>query len=157
MDGVSVLENPPRHGEGNRAQRGGGGYPVLRRPETDAARHLRKTMSLPEVLLWNAVRGAKIGVKVRRQHPIGPYIADFYCSVARLVIEIDGEAHNRANQPARDEMRDRFMVENGYHIMRFAAADVLGNLEGAITEIRSMVDSPLRRFAPPPRAGEDLV
>ncbi|MDV3455564.1 DUF559 domain-containing protein [Sphingomonas sp. HF-S4] len=81
----------------------------MRRPETDTARKLRREMTLPEVLLWQRLRGAKVGVKFRRQHPIGPCVADFYCASARLVVEIDGEIH--ADRVDDDQARDQFMQE----------------------------------------------
>ncbi|HEX8527090.1 endonuclease domain-containing protein [Allosphingosinicella sp.] len=62
-------------------------------------------MSLPEVLLWQQLRGEPAGLKFRRQHPTGPYDIDFYCSDARLAIEVDGEGHNRGDRPARDMAR----------------------------------------------------
>src|SRR5260370_33825496 len=66
---------------------------ALRAPEKTfrRARQLRQQMSLPEVVLWQALRKARFaGLRIRRQHPIGPYILDFYCPAARLAIEVDG-------------------------------------------------------------------
>src|SRR5689334_16373959 len=57
------------------------------------ARELRRHMSLPETLLWRLLRRAPNGVAFRRQHPIGPYVLDFYCPSAKLAIEVDGAAH----------------------------------------------------------------
>jgi very-short-patch-repair endonuclease len=65
----------------------------------DRARALRRKMSLPEVVLWQALRRGQVaGLRFRRQHPIGPYILDFYCLSARLAIEVDGFAHDNAVQ-----------------------------------------------------------
>ena len=76
-------------------------------PATDKAykraRQLRRELSLPEKLLWARLKGAP--VRFRRQHPIGPYVVDFYCASARLAIEVDGFAHEVGNQPARDQLR----------------------------------------------------
>lgn len=170
--------NPPRNGEGEfaklcsqhsfvlpgakrrkLAKRGGGGSQSLKRPVVYSARKLRREMSLPEVLLWEQLRAGKQGIKYRRQHPIGPYIADFYCSAARLVIEIDGEARDRGNRPERDVARDAAMRTAGYEILRFAAADVLKNMEAVILTIRAAAESPLHRAStvPLPASGEDLV
>ena len=71
-------------------------------------------MSLPEVLLWQRLKGAPQGIAFRKQHPIAPYRADFYCAAARLVIEIDGIPHDLGNRPARDEARARFLNGKGY-------------------------------------------
>ena len=63
------------------------------------ARELRRTMSLPEVVLWQALRKRRLaGLRVRRQHPMGPYILDFYYPSARLALEVDGQAHDGENQ-----------------------------------------------------------
>jgi len=70
------------------------------------ARALRQKMTLPEVVLWEELRRAKLkGLQFRRQHPIGPYILDFYCSNARLAIEIDGASHDHERQAEHDERR----------------------------------------------------
>jgi very-short-patch-repair endonuclease len=152
-------QNPPRHGEGDRAQRGGGGAPPLQRPVVYNARKLRREMSLPEVLLWEQLRAAKQGMKFRRQHPVGPYIADFYCSAAKLVIEIDGEAHDRGDRPERDIVRDAAMRNAGYEVLRISAADVLKDMEAVILTIRAAAESPLHRAStvPLPASGEDLL
>jgi very-short-patch-repair endonuclease len=83
-------------------------------------------MSPPEAALWARRRARRAGQPVfRRQHPIGPYVADFYCAGARLVIEIDGAHHGDAAQGAHDQQRDRYMEAGGYKIIRVAAADVM--------------------------------
>ncbi|PZU61184.1 MAG: hypothetical protein DI547_01840 [Sphingobium sp.] len=151
--------NPPLQGEGDRAAkpRGGGGVPHARRPETYAARKLRRDMSLPEVLLWQCLRGQATGLKFRRQHPVGPYIADFYCSSLRLVIEIDGAAHDMGGNPQRDLRRDGFMEENGYKVLRLAASEILKDAGKVAEAIGALGASPLHQppAGPPPRAGED--
>lgn len=70
------------------------------------ARQLRRDMSLPERLLWRELRGKPAGLKFRRQHPVGPYVIDFYCASAKLGIEIDGIAHDMGERPERDMRRD---------------------------------------------------
>jgi len=152
-------QSPPRNGEGDRAKRGGGGAPPMQRPVVYNARKLRREMSLPEVLLWEQLRAGKQGLKYRRQHPIGPYIADFYCSAAKLVIEIDGEAHDRGDRPERDIVRDTAMRNAGYEVLRIAAADVLKDMEAVILTIRAAAESPLHRAStvPLPASGEDLL
>jgi very-short-patch-repair endonuclease len=72
-----------------------------------AARSLRRTLSLPEAMLWVRLRGRASGSPAfRRQHPIGPYVLDFYCAKARLAIEIDGLRHDTGDGPQRDPRRD---------------------------------------------------
>jgi very-short-patch-repair endonuclease len=115
-------------------------------------------MNPPEVLLWGQVRRRKLGFKVLRQHPIGPYSADFYVPAARLVIEIDGTAHDFGERPQRDADRDQYMCCRGYRVLRVTARDVMMNLEGVLAYIVVQVADPLHQPAagPPPHAGEEL-
>jgi len=94
----------------------------------------------------------------RKQHPIDPYVADFYCSAARLVVEVDGEAHNRADRPQRDDVRAAFLNERGYQLLRIPAEDVLKDPDGVAASIMAYAAKPLHHPSdgPPPRAGEDL-
>ena len=156
---MASTQNPPRNGEGDRAKRGGGGLQTLQRPVVYNARKLRRKMTLPEVLLWEKVRTNKIGVKFRRQHPIGAYVADFYCAAAKLVIEIDGEAHDRGDRPQRDDARNAMMQAAGYKVLRIAAVDVLKDLDTVLQTICAWTNSPLHRAStvPLPASGEDLV
>ena len=92
------------------------------------AKALRRTMSPPEVMLWVRLRARQPdGPRIRRQHPIGPYIADFYCADARLVVEVDGWGHNMGGAPEHDERRDAWMAQKGLMIVRYAAADVFAD------------------------------
>jgi very-short-patch-repair endonuclease len=117
-------------------------------------------MSLPEVLLWQRLKGSPEGIAFRKQHPIDPYIADFYCSAARLVIEVDGEAHDRGGRPQRDEVRTAFLEERGYRVLRILAAEILKDPDSVAASIVAYAADPLHhraaRGGPPPRAGEDL-
>ena len=158
-----MRDDPPRHGEGDRAQHGGGVPAVLDQPirQVKRARTLRKAMSLPEVLLWQALRERPGGYKFRRQFPIAPFTVDFACLSARLAIEIDGVAHDRGNAPQRDLHRDRFVMQSGFRIFRIPAQDVLNQLEncvlGIVEACRSAGPPPPSADAdgPPPRSGEE--
>jgi very-short-patch-repair endonuclease len=99
------------------------------------ARQLRQMMSLPEVLLWRALRERPGGFKFRRQHPSGPYIADFYCHAARLVIELDSEAHGRGDRPSRDAARDAWFAARGLFTIRLAASDLLDDLDAIVRHL----------------------
>jgi very-short-patch-repair endonuclease len=131
--------------------------PHMLRPEVSLARKLRRTVSLPEVLLWEHLRGKKTGFKFRHQHPIGPYVTDFYCMEARLAVEVDGEFHERGDRPLRDAERDQFFELNGYRVLRVAAGEVLRDVEAVVTMIVSCAARPLHQPAagPPPRHGEE--
>jgi|HubBroStandDraft_6_1064221.scaffolds.fasta_scaffold827770_2 very-short-patch-repair endonuclease len=97
------------------------------------ARALRRSMTNAERKLWRALRARQIAeAKFRRQVPIGPYVADFLCYEVRLVIEVDGGQHAGS---ARDEVRDRWLGDNGFRVMRFWNNDVLSNLEGVLATI----------------------
>ena len=97
------------------------------------ARSQRRAMSLPETLFWRILRQARGEVRFRRQHAIGPYVADFYCPAAKLVIEIDGFAHQTGKRALRDAKRDRWMQTEGLQILRIAAGSVLHD-PGAVAE-----------------------
>ena len=159
---VDVPLNPPRNGEGDHVKLGGGGPRVLQVPikQVKRARKLRRQLSLPEVILLKALRRRPSGLKFRSQFPVGEITVDFACLSHRLIVEVDGEGHNRGDQPKRDAARDIFLREEGFCVMRIPARDVLGNLEGVVAGIiaRSGEVGPLRQRSalPPPRSGEDL-
>jgi very-short-patch-repair endonuclease len=99
------------------------------------ARALRRDMTLPEGLLWQALRKRPDGLKFRRQHPVGRYIVDFYYPAARLVVEIDGENHSMGDRPERDLRRDDWLRHKGLRVVRFAAADAMNDLQSVVTAI----------------------
>ncbi|MEI9902937.1 MAG: DUF559 domain-containing protein [Asticcacaulis sp.] len=70
------------------------------------ARKLRRELTPPEAAIWARLRVRDTGISFRRQHPIGPYVLDFYCAKAKLAIEVDGLIHDRDEQAIRDEARD---------------------------------------------------
>ena len=108
--------------------------------DKEKARKLRRSMSLPEVLLWRELRKKPNGIQYRRQHPAGPYVLDFFCAPANLAIEVDGEAHNRGDRPIRDEARDKWLHGQGIRVMRIPANDVLRNLDGVLQFIVAATD-----------------
>jgi very-short-patch-repair endonuclease len=96
------------------------------------AKALRQIMSPPEVLLWTRLRLLRgDGPSFRRQHPIGPYIADFYCATAKLVVEVDGAHHAEDAQIARDQARAVYLERLGYHIVRCPGRDIMHNADEA--------------------------
>ena len=99
------------------------------------ARKLRAEMSLPEVLLWRYLRKQPLGVKFRRQHPIGEYVIDFYSPAAKIGIEIDGIAHDMGHRPERDEIRDAWLKERGIEMVRIPAKEVLQSIDRAAESI----------------------
>lgn len=105
------------------------------KPErTSKARALRSDMTIAEHKLWQALRGKQVeGSRFRRQHPIGPYIADFVCINKLLVIELDGGQHQ--DQVEYDERRTAFLHRQGWLVLRFWNNDVLNNLDGVLATV----------------------
>ena len=123
------------------------------------AKQLRREMSLPEVLLWLGLKGRRLeGLHFRKQHPIGPYVLDFYCDEARLAVEVDGETHDFGDRPRLDAVRDHWMAQRGIRTLRLPAVEVLACVDGALQTILSEARRyPLRPSGPPPPEGEDLI
>lgn len=117
------------------------------KPTLANARRLRKEMTPPEVTLWFALRAGRLdGFKFRRQHPVGPYVLDFFCPSARLDVEIDSYHHCINGRPARDLARDQWLASQGIRTLRIPAHDVMQSVDGVLGTIRAHLD-PL----PPPR------
>ncbi len=154
--------HPPREGEVT-ARRADGGVAIhmLHGPKDTQRRaaELRKTMSLPEVLLWQALRTRPGGLRFRHQHPAGDYVLDFFCPRRRLVVEVDGEAHNRGDRPARDAVRDAWLEAQGVRVCRIPAVEVLRDLDAVLRHIVAVAcgELPLRQLCelPPPPPGEE--
>ncbi len=103
------------------------------------ARGLRQTPTTPERLLWSSLRDRQLGgFKFRRQHPVGPYVLDFYCPVAKLGIEVDGGIHNALTE--YDEDRTAHVERYGYRVIRFTNEEVLDRLESVLRRILDAVD-----------------
>ena len=86
----------------------------------EKARWLRQKQTVTEMLLWRELRNRRLNkVKFRRQTPIGPFIVDFYSAEAKLIIEIDGDAHDETSAKIRDKQRENYLQGNGYIVIRF--------------------------------------
>ena len=112
---------------------------------TARARTLRRQMSPIEQRLWHALRGAQLGASFRRQHPIGPYVLDFYCASAGLAVELDGDEH--ASRTSQDAMRTKFLNRRGIRVIRFGNRDVWCNLQGVKEMIALALETPSLRDA----------
>jgi very-short-patch-repair endonuclease len=97
-----------------------------------AARRFRKNLTEPELWLWLRLKSRSDGGPVfRNQHPIGPYVLDFYCAQAKLCIEVDGADHTREARISRDAARDAWLAEMGIYTYRITAGDVFGDPDDA--------------------------
>ena len=98
------------------------------------ARDHRHPLTAAEAKIWSCVRNRGLGFKIRRQHPIWRFIADFYCAEAKLVIEIDGDSHVEPDQEEYDRARTKWLEERGYKVIRIRNEDVHRHLEDALNE-----------------------
>ncbi|MDO4245108.1 MAG: endonuclease domain-containing protein [Deinococcus sp.] len=102
---------------------------------TERARQLRRNQTEAEDKLWHELRGSKLGHKFRRQHPIGPYIADFACITKGLVVELDGGQHAEESARLYDAERTAYINAAGFKVVRFWNNEVLGNMIGVLEVI----------------------
>jgi very-short-patch-repair endonuclease len=101
------------------------------------ARAMRKNPTEAERLLWYALRGKKMGVKFRRQHPIDDtYIVDFICTAKRLIIELDGGQHAQSNE---DVARALYLQHRGYKILRFWDSDIICSLDSCLEIVTAVI------------------
>ncbi len=97
----------------------------------ERSQHLRTNSTFPEQLLWSMLRRRQLGgLRFRRQHPIEPYVVDFYCASVRLAIELDGRSHD--GRAAHDESRSQYLKNQRIRVLRIANDDVLTNLDGVL-------------------------
>jgi very-short-patch-repair endonuclease len=131
-------------------------------PETiKRARTLRKEMTLPEILLWQELRKRPCGFKFRRQHPAGPYILDFFCHDAQLIVEVDGRGHELESRIEQDEARDAYFATRNLLTLRLPATDILKSIHDVVETIVTTCHErlPLHHatHGPPPPSGEDFT
>ncbi|MGA9363651.1 MAG: endonuclease domain-containing protein [Bacteroidota bacterium] len=111
------------------------------------SREFRKKQTETESLLWSRLRSCQLGgLKFRRQHPIGRYIADFCCYEHRLVIEVDGGVHMKQDQRFYDKLRQEDIEAQGYRVVRVTTEEVKRDIAAVLRTIR------LASLASPPRS-----
>lgn len=109
------------------------------------ARVLRRALTPPEARLWVCLRGKQLGgLKFRRQHPVGPYVLDFYCSKARLAVEVDGQQHGEAAQSEHDALRTHWLAVQDIAVLRVGAEEVRADLDSILTWIRTNAQQRVR-------------
>lgn len=112
--------------------------------KTAFARRLRREMTEVERQLWYKLRDRRLGGhKFVRQMPIGPYVADFCCREARLVVELDGAQHAASE---RDGRRDSYLVGQGYGVLRFWNQEVMGGIDDVCETILAALDGRLDNY-----------
>ena len=110
------------------------------RTSTQTAKALRKRMTRAEVILWRHLRKKQLGGhRVRRQVPIGPYVADFACMSARVVIEVDGATHGTDAEIVRDDRRTQHLREAGWYVHRVWNTDIYQNLDSVLDGIGNVL------------------
>jgi very-short-patch-repair endonuclease len=116
---------------------------------TEIARGLRRRQTETEVRLWSRLRNRQLdNLKFRRQVPRGPFIADFLCDEAMLIVEVDGSQHDE--QPTKDARRTAYLAALGYRVMRIRNNDLLQNTDRVLDHICAVAAE--RRRAPSPGA-----
>jgi very-short-patch-repair endonuclease len=102
---------------------------------TSLRQKLRNSMTKSETVLWTRLKGNQLGWKFRRQHGIGPYVADFFCPELQLVIEIDGISHESEQQSNYDKTRQDFFKKQGFEVLRFITDEILHELDRVVENI----------------------
>ncbi len=127
----------------------------IRPNTTDRARTGRKNAPIPERIVWGMLRSGQLdGLKFRRQHPIGSYMADFYCAQLKLVIELDGMSH--VGRADRDERRQKYIEAQGLTVLRITNDDLLRHprvIEDEVHRIMDRTPSPWKGEGGPEGAG----
>ncbi len=124
-------------------------------PKVALARQLRKNMTEPELYLWQMLKDRSDGLVFKRQKAYGPYILDFYCFTARLVVEADGAIHSEGANRAKDAVRDAYLTARGLHVYRVDAADIYRDSEDVANGICLVAEELIakrKQETPPPRA-----
>lgn len=110
---------------------------------TRIARELRRNQTQAEALLWERLRNRKLaGLKFKRQHRIGRFIVDFYCRELRLVVELEGEIHDRSDQRVYDGMRFEELQARGLRVLTIRNEEVLNDVEGVLSKILTLTLNP---------------
>ena len=107
----------------------------------EARRELRNNPTDEERVLWNYLKGKKLGHKIRRQHSIENYIVDFYCANKRVAIELDGAHHFTTKGRENDKQRDEFLNTLNVKILRFVNSRVRSDLNNVLKEIKYILDT----------------
>jgi len=104
-----------------------------------AARDLRCRLTPAEASLWEALQQRQLrGLRFRRQHPVGPFVVDFFCPAVKLVVQVDGPIHDE--QVDQDEYRSQHLASYGYRVIRFLNDQVLNDLQSVLAAIATAAE-----------------
>lgn len=106
----------------------------LRQRMVEVAREFRRQPTYTEDLLWQELRGGKLGTRFRRQQPVGPFVVDFFCPAANLIVELDGSVHE--SQVERDAERQALLEGCGYRVLRISTEAVTSSLPEVLATIQ---------------------
>lgn len=116
------------------------------------SRTLRVEQTPLENVLWYHLRARRFqGWKFRRQHPIGPYVVDFYCHERRLIVEVDGDSHGEEDRIGHDKRRSCFLLERGFRLIHFSNHDIRKRLDSVLITILTVLSN-----EPPRTTGEEI-
>lgn len=105
-------------------------------PKKNQSRNLRKNQTSAEKIIWNKLRNRQFNkLKFRRQHIIENFIVDFYCEKINLVIELDGDVHAYNNKINQDKIREEFLKDKGFNIIRYTNDDIYSNLDSVLEDL----------------------
>lgn len=148
---LPATRGGPERGEGEGCVRKQGEYRIHVK-----ARRLRQSMTKAEVILWTHIRRRSLdGARFRRQHVIAPYIADFACCRAKLVVEVDGATHSTPEELAYDARRTKYLESQGWTVVRVSNTDIYENMDGVWRTIAVQLPPPPRSARDLPAGGED--
>ena len=114
--------------------------------QVSIARHLRKNQTVAETHMWSLLRKKQLGTRFRRQHPMGPFILDFFAPEVRLAIEVDGAVHDLAEQKEYDNFRQRSIEQHNTEFMRFRNSELEGSPEEVALQVAAKVTERRSQF-----------
>jgi len=112
------------------------------------AKAQRLGMTDAERLLWSRLKREQLGLRFRRQHPVGSYVLDFACLDPKLAVEIDGSQH--VDQKAYDERRDAWLKTQGFSVLRYGSNEVMSDTDAVLQDILNVIEALPRSLAPTP-------
>jgi len=141
-----VYDYPPLAGGSKALPSGWGAFHDYPKAHISLAKNLRNNATLPEKTLWSYLNKSQLeNIKFRRQQPIGNYVVDFMAPREKIIIELDGNQHNKDDNIIYDRQRDNYLKNCGFTIIRIWNNDIFSNIEGVIEHIKNIINDPTRK------------